>query len=123
MIIDGQKQGLLVRGRPPLVDGGIVLPKFAQARAFPAAACFGARFWLADEVWEMCSNKGGDRLTMALETEADGQFVGCQLKVGRFLQGYKILEELAGFRWPIWPVAATREMSTELRAVLYPAGA
>jgi hypothetical protein len=108
MIIDGQQEGLLVRGRPPLVDGGIVLPKFAQARAFPAAACFGARFWLADEFGEMCPDKGGDRLTMALETEADGQFIGRQLKVGRFLQWYKILEELAGCRWPIWPVVAAR---------------
>ena len=29
MIIDGQQQGLLFMGGPPLVDGGIVLPKFA----------------------------------------------------------------------------------------------
>ena len=42
MIIDGQQQGLLVGGRPPLVDGGIVLPEFAQTGAFPAAAGFGA---------------------------------------------------------------------------------
>ena|SRR5208282_6335480 len=118
MVIDGQEQGLLVRGRPPLVDGGIVLPKFIQARAFPAAACFGARFCLANEVWEMCSNKSSDRLTMAFETEADGQFIGRQLKVRRFLQRYKILEELAGFRRPIWPMTAAREMSTELRAIL-----
>jgi len=123
MIIDGQEEGLFVRGRPPLVDGGIMLPKFAQAQAFPTAAGLGARFWLAEQVWEMGSNKGGDRLTMALETEANGQFIGRELKVGRFLQGYKILEKLAGFRWPIWPVAAAREMSAELRAVLYPAGA
>lgn len=34
MIIDGQKQSLLVRDRPPLVNGRIVLPKFAQAQAF-----------------------------------------------------------------------------------------
>ena len=118
MIIDGQQQGLLVRGRPPLVDGGIVLPKFAQARAFPAAACFGTRFWLADEVGKMGSNKGGDGLAMAFETEADSQFIGHQLKVGRFLQRYKILEELAGFRWPVWPVAATGELGAELGAVL-----
>lgn len=122
MIIDGQEQGLLVSGRPPLVDGGIVLPKFAQARAFPAAARFGTWFRLADEVRKMRSNKGGNRLTMALETEADGQFIGRQLKVGRFLQWYKILEELAGLRWPLWPVAAAGEMSAELRTILYPSG-
>jgi len=42
MIIDGQEQGLLGGGRPPLVGGGIVLPEFAQTGAFPAAAGFGA---------------------------------------------------------------------------------
>ena len=31
MIIDGQQQGLLFMGGPPLVDGGIVLPKFIDA--------------------------------------------------------------------------------------------
>jgi hypothetical protein len=30
-------------------------------------------------------------LTMALETETDGQFIGDELKVGRFLQRDKIL--------------------------------
>jgi hypothetical protein len=54
---------------------------------------------------------------MALETEADGQFVGCQLEVGRFLQRDKLLEELTGIRWPIRPVAATGELGAELRAV------
>ena len=123
MIIDGQEQGLLFGCRPPLMEGGIVLPEFAQTGAFPAAAGFGARLWLADEVGEMRSDKSGDRLTMALETEADFQFIGHQLKVGRFLQRDKIFEELAGLRWPIWPVAATGELGAELRAILEPARA
>ena len=59
---------------------------------------------------------------MPLETETEGQFIGRQLKVGRFLQWYKILEELAGLRWPLWPVTAAGEMSAELRTILYPAG-
>jgi len=123
MIIDRQQQGLLVRGRPPLVDGGIVLPEFAEAGPLPAATGLGARFRLADEVGEMPSDKGGDRLTMALETKAGGQFIGRQLKIGRFLQRDKLFEELAGFGWPIWPVTATGELGAELRAVLEPAGA
>jgi hypothetical protein len=95
-----------------------VLPQFAEARAFPAAAGFGTGFWLADQEREMSSDKSGDRLTMALETEADGQFIGHQLKVGRFLQWDKIFEELTGFRWPIWPMAAPGEMGAESRAIL-----
>jgi hypothetical protein len=31
MIIHGEQQGLLLIGRPPLVDGGIVLPEFIDA--------------------------------------------------------------------------------------------
>jgi len=31
MIIDGQQQGLFFIGRPPLVNGGIVLPEFIDA--------------------------------------------------------------------------------------------
>ena len=93
MIIDGQQEGLLGGAWPPLVDGRIVLPEFAEASAFPAAPGFGARFWLADEVGKVGSNKIGDRLTMALETEAAGQFIGHQLKVGRFLQRDKSFEE------------------------------
>jgi hypothetical protein len=60
MIIDGQQQGLFVLGWPPLVDGGIVLPEFAEAGAFPAAPGFGTRFGPADEVGEMRSDKSGD---------------------------------------------------------------
>ena len=118
MIIHGQQQGLFVGGRPPLVDGGVVLPEFAQPGTFPAATGLGAWGWLADEVGEMGADKGGDRLSMPLETEAAGQFIGHQLKVGRFLQRDKIFEELAGFRWPSGPVAATGESRAERRAVL-----
>ena len=122
MIIHGRQQGLFGGGRPPLVDGGVVLPEFAQPGAFPAATGFGAWGWLADEVGEMGADKGGDRLAMPLETKAGGQFIGHQLKIGRFLQRNKIFEKLAGFRWPSWPVAATGEPRTERRTVLQPAG-
>ena len=123
MVIHGQQEGLLGGGWPPLVDGRIVLPEFAQAGAFPTTAGFGAPFRLADEVGEMGSDKGGDRLPMAFETEAGGEFIGHQLKVGRFLQRDKIFQELAGLRRPSWPVATTGELGAELGAVLQPAGA
>ncbi len=70
MIIDGQQQGLLCSGGPPLVDGRIVLPQFIDAGAFPAATGFGPRFRLADEIWKMGSGEGGHRLAMALEPKA-----------------------------------------------------
>jgi len=98
MIIHGEQQGLLGRGRPPLVDGGIVLPQFAEAGTFPAAAGFGAGFGLAAEVGKVVSGKGGHRLAVALETEADFQFGGAELEVGRLLEGEELLEEGDDFR-------------------------
>ena len=106
MIIHGQQQGLLFMGGPPLVDGGIVLPQFIDARAFPSASGFGTGFRLADQVWKMGSGEGGYRLAMALETEAGFQFVGHQLEVGRLLQRDELLEEGDGFRRPVGPVVA-----------------
>ena len=85
MIIDGQQQGLLGGAWPPLVDGRVVLPQFTEAGAFPTAAGLGAWLGLANEVGKMRSDKGGDRLAMALEIEPAGQFIGHQLKVGRLL--------------------------------------
>ena len=99
-----------------------MLPEFAQPGAFPAATGLGAWGWLADEVGEMGADKGGDRLAMPLETKAGGQFIGHQLKIGRFLQRDKIFEKPAGCRWPSWPAAATGEPRTERRTVLQPAG-
>ena len=123
MIIHGQQQGLLVIGRPPLVDGGIVLPEFAQAGAFPAAAGFGAWFGLAEEVGKVVSGKGSHRLAVTLETEAGFQFVGDELEVGRLLEGEKLLEEGADFRRPVRPMVAPGEFGGERRPFLEEAGA
>jgi hypothetical protein len=71
----------------------------------------------------MRPDKSGDGLAMALETKAGGQFIGCQLKVGRLLQRYKILQKPGGLRRPIGPMVATRKVSAEISAALYPASA
>ena len=70
MVIHGQQKGLFLRGRPPLMDGGIVLPEFIDARAFPTATGFGTGFWLTEEVWKMGSGESGHRFPVAFETEA-----------------------------------------------------
>jgi len=70
MIIDGQEQGLLFLGRPPQVDGGIVLPQFIDARAFPSAPGFGTGFGLGDEIGKAMTGKGGNGLAVAFEAQA-----------------------------------------------------
>lgn len=41
VVIHRQEEGLLIGGGPPLMEGGVVLPQFADACPFPAAAGFG----------------------------------------------------------------------------------
>ena len=67
--------------------------------------------------------KRGHGLPMTLEAKAESQFIGHQLKIGRFLQGDKGFEELDRFGGPIWPVAAAGELRAELGPVVEPAGA
>jgi hypothetical protein len=123
MIIDREQEGLLVLCRPPLVDGGIVLPELTQAGAFPATPGFGTPFREEDKVWEMSSDKRGDGFAVALEAKADRQFVGRQLKVGRFLEWYKIFEKPAGFWRPVGLVVSAGDVSAEAGAVPQPTSA
>jgi len=123
MIIDGQQQGLLFIGGPPLVDGGIVLPQFIDVGAFPTPPGFGTRFGLADEVRKVGSGKSGHRLSMALESEAGCQLVGDQLEVGRLLERNELLEEGDGFRRPVRPMVAAGELGDEVGAFSEEAGA
>ena len=123
MIIDREQEGLFVLGRPPLVDGGIVLPELAQTGAFPATAGFGTPFREEDKVGEMSSDKRGDGFAVALEAKADRQFIGSELKVGRLLERYKIFEESAGFWRPVGLVVSAGDLSAEAGAAPQPTGA
>jgi len=71
----------------------------------------------------MGSGISGHGLSMALEPEADFQFVGHQLEVGRLLERNELLEESDGFRRPVWPMIAAREFGGELGAFSEEAGA
>jgi hypothetical protein len=123
MIIDGEQEGLLFAGRPPLVDGRIVLPEFADAGAFPSPAGFGTRFGLADKFWKAGSGKGGNRLAVAFETKAGFELIGHELKIGRFLQRQELLEESNGFRRPVRPMVPAGAFGGEAGAFLEEASA
>jgi hypothetical protein len=123
MIIDGEQEGLLVRGRPPLVDRGVVLPEFADAGALPAAAGLGAGCGGADQEWEVAAGVGGDGFTITVEGEAGGQFVGDELVIGRSLQGEEGLEELLDFVGPGGAMVTTGGSQEKGGGVLEPSGA
>ncbi len=50
-VVDGEEEGLLGVGWPPGVDGGVVLPEFADPGAFPAAPWAGLGGVLMDQAW------------------------------------------------------------------------
>ena len=123
MIIHREQEGLFLVGGPPLVDGGVVLPEFADARAFPAPPGFGLGFWLGDQLGKVGPGKGGNGLAVALETEAGFQFIGHELKVGRLLKRQEVLEKLNGFGRPVRPMVAAGEFGSEPGAFPEEAGA
>ena len=73
-------------------------------------------FRLADEIRKMGSGEAGQRLAMALETEAGFQFVGNQLEVGRLLEGEEFLEEGNGLRRPVGPMVTAGGLGGEVGA-------
>ena len=122
MVIHGQQQGLLFGGGPPLVDGGVVLPEFAHAGAFPAAAGLGGGRGGTDQEREVMAGISGDGFAVALEGEAGGQFIGDELKVGRSLERQEGLEELLDFGRPIGAMVAAGEVEGEGGRLLKPDG-
>ena len=122
MIIDGQQEGLLVVGRPPLMDRGIVLPEFADAGALPATAGLGEGRGRADQEREVAPDVGGDRLPVPVEGEAGGQFVGDELVVGRSLQREEALQEQPHGVWPSGAMTAAGEVEGEGGGMLEPGG-
>lgn len=53
MVVEGEQKGLFLRSRPPLVDGTVVLPKFANGGAAEASKDTIFFWWDRDEKWEV----------------------------------------------------------------------
>ena len=65
MVVHRQQEGLFIVGGPPLVDGGVVLPQFAQAGPFPAATGLGGGCGRTDQERKVTAGVSGDRFTVA----------------------------------------------------------
>src|ERR1044071_9887692 len=59
VVVHSEQEGLLVLSGPPLMDGGIVLPEFAQAGAFPATARLRLALGQGDQRREVGAGIGG----------------------------------------------------------------
>jgi len=89
VVIDGEEEGLLGVGRPPGVDGGVVLPEFPNAGAFPSATWAGLGGVLVEEARVVGAGMGGDRAAMAGEAVVAGELIGDELEIGGLRAGQK----------------------------------
>lgn len=101
VIIAGEQEGLLGGGGPPLVDGTVVLPEFANMRTPEAAIGTGFESRRRHKVPIVSLNVGLHRGAGANQATKALKFIGDQLVVGRVLERQKILQERFGFWWPL----------------------
>ncbi len=113
MVVHGEQEGLLVRPWPPLVNGTVVLPKFADFGTAESSIDTVLSRWCGDEVCEVSFDVGLNARTGASELAKAFEFVADKLVVGRVLHRQEALEEIVGFCWPETVVVA----SACLRAV------
>jgi len=107
MVIHGEQEGLLGGGGPPLVDGTVVLPKFADVRATEAAIDAGLARRGGHEMGVAGLDVGLHRGASPDQAAEPIQFIGDELVVGRILQGQELQEEAMSLGRPVLvPVAA-----------------
>lgn len=110
MIVHREQENLLVRGRPPLMDGAVVLPKFADVG--PAKTAVGAnarrrsRKKMREVFFEISLNAGAcaDEAVKSLE------FIRHELEIGRAREGQKLLQKSEDVARPERTMRATARL-------------
>ena len=120
MIVHGEQQGLLCGGRPPLVDGAVVLPELADAGAAEAAI----DPWLArrrgHEMGVAGLDVGLHRGAGPDPSAEPFQLIGDELVVGRVLQRQELQEEATGLGRPVLAPATAAGLRGEAVAPAEP---
>jgi hypothetical protein len=106
MVVDSEQKDLFGGGRPPLVDGTVVLIKLSDACAAEAAVDAIFSRDSGDEVGEVGFDVNLDAGSRPLEVAEALEFVCHKLVVGRVLQGQKVLKECPDIFWPNAPMSA-----------------
>ena len=122
VVIHCQEESLLLRSGPPLVDGGVVLPQFAHAGPFPAAAGLAGGRGRTDQQREVTAGVSGDGFAVALESETGGEFIGDELIVGGLLERQEGLQKLLDLGGPDKAMVAAGEVEGEGVRSLEPSG-
>ncbi len=113
MIVDGEQERLFAGGGPPLVDGAVVLPKFADGGAAEPAIDTLLSGRERYQVGEVKFDVGLDARTRPNKSTEAFQLVGDKLKVRRVLNGQEAFEKGVDLGGPEAAVVA----SARFRAV------
>jgi len=122
VVINRKQEGLLIGGRPPLMDRGVMLPQFTYASPLPAAARLGVRRRRTGQQGEVMTRVCGDGFAITNESKAGCQFVGNELVVGRSLERQESLKEPLNFRGPGRAMVAAGKLESESGRMLEPSG-
>ena len=122
VVIEGEQEGLLLGGGPPLVDGTVVLPEFAGIGT--AEAAIGARLSRrgGNELGEVCFGVGFDGGAGAGKVEKPEQFVANELVVGRVPNRQEGLKKSEDVRRPRGVVVAAAGHRLKRALVFKPIG-
>lgn len=83
VIVQREDEARILLAGPPGMRGTVVLPKFADGGALPAAAGFGAAFGCGEQIGKVLADIGADGGARAMKLELTGQFIGQQREVER----------------------------------------
>ena len=93
MIIDSEQERLFAGGGPPLVDGAVVLPEFADGGAAEPAIDTLLSGRERNEMGEVAFDVGLDARTRPDKAAEAFEFVGDKLEVGWVLNGQEAFEK------------------------------
>jgi hypothetical protein len=122
MVVDGEQKDLLGGGRPPLMDGTVVLPELPDPGApEPSIA---ARFPESrrDQMGEVSLAVRRDRRTGAFEGAQAQEFVTDQLEVGRVQERKEAFQKGVDVSGPASAMIAAAGLRAEVVAVFQPGG-
>ena len=93
MVVHGEQENLLVQGRPPLVDGAVVLPKLADVGSAKTPVGANARRRSREKMREVFFEVRLDAGACADEAVKALEFIRHELEIGRAREGQKQLQK------------------------------
>jgi len=112
-IVNSEQEGLFLRGRPPLVDGAVVLPEFSKSGSAEAAVGTGLSLWLWDQPGEVFLDVGFDAGAGFAQGVKTQEFVGDELIIGRALERHELTQKGNGILGPVTALIASTGFDVE----------